>query len=99
MVVCWGKQQNTTKNQNTNKITLAGKEHRESPEMARIYHAPSPEDPSPSGKLDDMKSHHAPTREEHLLACEHHAPVYGQPGKTRLVVTEAEDDGEHFGSA
>jgi hypothetical protein len=40
-------------------------------------------------------SHHAPVREEHLLAHEHHVPVYGQPGKTRLVATEDDEDDKH----
>jgi hypothetical protein len=31
MAGCWGKQQNITKTQNTNKTTLAGKEHKELP--------------------------------------------------------------------
>jgi hypothetical protein len=50
MASCWGKQQNITKNQNTNKTILASKERRESLETVHVYHAPSPEDPSPSGK-------------------------------------------------
>jgi hypothetical protein len=33
--------------------------------------------------------------EEHLLACSHHAPVNGQPGKLGLVAAKVEDDNEH----
>jgi hypothetical protein len=50
-------------------------------------------------KLEEKKSHHVLAREEHLLAREHHAPVYGQLGKTRLVATEVEGDEEHPGGA
>jgi hypothetical protein len=46
-----------------------------------------------------MKNQHAPAREEHLLVRAHHALVYGQSGKTRLVAAEAEDDDEHPGRA
>jgi hypothetical protein len=71
----------------------------------RVYHAPSPEDPSPSDepsnltgstdcKLEEMKSQHAPAREEHLLACANHALVYRVLRKIRLVAAEVEDDNE-----
>jgi hypothetical protein len=47
---------------------------------------------STNRKLEEKKSHHVSARDEHLLAREHHAPVYGQLGKTRMVATEVEDD-------
>jgi hypothetical protein len=76
----------------------------------RVYHAPSPEDPSPSKdppnlprstdcKLEEMKSQHRPAREEHLLGRAHHTPVYGAPGKIRLVAAEAKNNDEHPGGA
>jgi hypothetical protein len=36
-----------------------------------------------------------PTSEERLLACAHHAPLYGRPEKTRLGEIEVGDDDEH----
>lgn len=83
----------------------------EPPETTHVYHVPSLEDPlsirkttknsrdPPTANWRRRRGHHVPAREEHLLAREHHAPVYRQLGKTRLVATEVEDDEEHPGGA
>jgi hypothetical protein len=92
------------------KTILVDSQFWESLLTAHVYHAPSPEDPSPSDeppnlprstdcKLEEMKSQNAPAREEHLPVREHHALVYGESGKTRLVAAEVEEDDEHPGWA